>query len=151
VIYLIIIITVAILIILDQYTKWLARKKLLFGKYKKISGLLFLILKKNKGGFYGIGKNHSRLVKFAGLFLIFLCIAIMTGLYLTGFSDIVIIGLSFLIAGGTSNTIDRFSRGYVTDFIYIKVGKKTPVFNFADIYIFTGLLLYFIGVVFSEI
>jgi signal peptidase II len=146
-----IIITGAILIILDQYTKWLARIKLLSGKHKKISGFLFLILKKNKGGFYGIGKKNSRLIKFVGLFLIFLCIASMTGLYLTGFSDIVIVGLSFLIAGGTSNTIDRFSRGYVTDYIYIKVGKRAPVFNFADIYIFTGLLVYFIGVVFSRI
>ena len=50
--------------------------------------------------------------------------------------------LSFIIAGGVSNVIDRIFRGYVLEFIDFKF---LPVLNIADIFIFIGWLS-FIGV-----
>ena len=48
--------------------------------------------------------------------------------------------LSMIIAGGVGNLIDRIFRGAVFDFI--KLGINFPVFNFADIFIFIGWIIY---------
>ena len=45
--------------------------------------------------------------------------------------------LSLVLAGGTSNLIDRIFRGYVVDFIDI---GRFPIFNFADILICIGII-----------
>ena len=50
--------------------------------------------------------------------------------------------LSMIISGGISNLIDRIFRGAVFDFI--KLGINFPVFNFADILIFIGWIIYVI-------
>lgn len=43
-----------------------------------------------------------------------------------------------ILAGGTSNLVDRIQRGYVIDFIDVGFW---PSFNLADIYITVGILL----------
>ena len=43
--------------------------------------------------------------------------------------------LSFILAGGISNVIDRVFRGYVTEFIKI---PYLPVWNIADIFVILG-------------
>lgn len=47
--------------------------------------------------------------------------------------------LSFVLAGGFSNLFDMIFRGNVVDFI--KIGKKLPSTNLAEIYIFVGWVL----------
>ena len=46
--------------------------------------------------------------------------------------------LSFILAGGISNVIDRVFRGYVLEFIDFKELINLPVFNIADLFILTG-------------
>lgn len=49
--------------------------------------------------------------------------------------------LSFIIAGGISNLIDRIARGYVLEWIDISKIEWLPMFNIADIFVFIGWIL----------
>lgn len=53
-------------------------------------------------------------------------------------------GLSFLAGGGLSNWYDRYSKGYVIDYVSFGFGPKRfrkLVFNLADFFIFAGVAL----------
>lgn len=58
----------------------------------------------------------------------------------------VIISLVLILAGGTSNFIDRIFRGYVIDFIHINL-FNIPTFNIADISITIGIIILLIIIV----
>ena len=49
--------------------------------------------------------------------------------------------LSFIIAGGISNLIDRIVRGYVLEWINISKIDWLPMFNIADIFVLVGWIL----------
>ena len=56
-------------------------------------------------------------------------------------------GLLIIISGAISNIIDRIFNGYVIDFIYFHYKDFSwPAFNFADIYITTGIIMIVINV-----
>ena len=61
------------------------------------------------------------------------------------------IGLSLtggilVIAGGSSNLIDRIARGSVVDFMNVGIGSlRSGIFNFADVALMFGLVLIVIG------
>lgn len=57
-----------------------------------------------------------------------------------------IIAFSLIIGGSLGNLIDRIVRGYVVDFISIKLGSYNfPIFNVADTLIVVGVFLLLIG------
>ena len=49
--------------------------------------------------------------------------------------------LSFIIAGGISNIIDRIFRGYVLEWIKISNIGWLPTFNIADVFVLIGWIL----------
>lgn len=49
--------------------------------------------------------------------------------------------LSFIIAGGISNIIDRIFRGYVLEWIKISNIGWLPTFNTADVFVLVGWIL----------
>lgn len=49
--------------------------------------------------------------------------------------------LSFIVAGGISNLIDRIVRGYVLEWINISKIDWLPMFNIADILVLVGWIL----------
>lgn len=52
------------------------------------------------------------------------------------------IAFSLMLAGGTSNILDRFLHGGVVDYIYWHYKFDFPIFNFADIIIDCGIALF---------
>jgi signal peptidase II len=51
--------------------------------------------------------------------------------------------LTMIIAGGVSNIFDRIINGYVIDFLYLHYKEMYwPAFNFADIYISIGIVIF---------
>ena len=59
------------------------------------------------------------------------------------------LSLCMMLTGGLSNMIDRVFRGYVIDFLSFDL-INFPVFNFADILITLGALLFVIAVMFTD-
>ena len=57
-------------------------------------------------------------------------------------------GLALVVAGGLGNAIDRFSLGYVVDFIET-VFMDFPVFNVADIGVTCGFVIFILGLFLS--
>ncbi len=57
-----------------------------------------------------------------------------------------IVGVALVVAGGLGNALDRFTLGYVVDFIE-PTFIDFPVFNVADIGVTCGFVIFLIGVV----
>ena len=58
-------------------------------------------------------------------------------------------GIALVVAGGLGNALDRFTLGYVVDFIE-PVFIDFPVFNVADIGVTCGFVLVVLGLVLRE-
>ena len=137
----IIIILSIIFLIIDQITKILVVNSLVPGENIEIIKNIFnIIYTNNTGAAFSIllGKR---------IFLIVVAVLII-GVLLYYIKrnkieqNIHIIALSFVIGGSLGNLIDRIVRGYVIDFISIKIGNYNfPIFNVADILIVIGVFL----------
>lgn len=137
----IIIILSIIFLIIDQITKILVVNSLVPGENIEIIKNIFsIIYTNNTGAAFSIllGKR---------IFLIVVAVLII-GVLLYYIKrnkiekKIDIIALSFIIGGSLGNLIDRIVRGYVIDFISIKLGNYNfPIFNVADILIVIGVFL----------
>lgn len=142
---------IVLLILLDQFTKFIAKKYLITKPpIDIINGIFNLVYVENRGAAFGIFRNQK--------------------LILVGFTSIVIIGLIYyfyknkgqdrvldiclvlIIAGAIGNLIDRVFLSYVVDFIhlYVKDVFDFPVFNFADIYVTFGAILLSIKILFLD-
>lgn len=120
----------------DQLTKVLA---LCFEPYRLpiMPNFFSLTLTTNSGSIWGLGAGYTKVLAWAGgAFVLLACIFFRTFLRMHP-----IVG-GFLVGGIIGNTIDRFARGYVVDFLdfYIKTWHW-PCFNVADIAI-TGTCLW---------
>lgn len=129
----------------DQWSKQLARETLHPTRpYSLLGGIVHLRLMENPGAFLGLGASLPEPIRSAVF-----SVGIGLGL-LAGFAYLLraprIDGRSFVaaalvLAGGTSNLLDRLARGgRVTDFAIVSVGPlHTGVFNVADVAITCGV------------
>ena len=120
----------------DQCTKVLA---LHFAPYRRavIPNFFSLTLTTNSGSIWGLGAEYTQVLAWLGIvFVLLLCV------FFRSFIQKHPMISGFLTGGMVGNTIDRFARGYVTDFLdfYIK-SWHWPCFNVADIAI-TGTCLW---------
>jgi signal peptidase II len=52
-----------------------------------------------------------------------------------------VVPLAITLGGAYGNFLERWKKGYVTDFIYINKGKNSPIFNIADSALLLGAIL----------
>ena len=135
----VIVIFVAILIILEQLTKVVV----LVNKDKLpinvIENIFMISYVENSGAAFGI--KVGSVWSFVAINIVVLGI-IIKFIYsqLSELNNKTIVIFSLVLAGGISNLIDRIFRGYVIDFISVKL-YKFPVFNTADIIITVSIII----------
>lgn len=135
------VISVIILLILDQFTKYLASTYLKGGNsIILIKGVFQLHYLENRGAAFGMMQGMKIWFVFGALVML----ALMTLIFLKSpmekryrWARLIIIILS---AGAVGNLIDRLWHNYVVDFFYFEL-IDFPVFNMADIYVSCGMVL----------
>lgn len=142
------IIAVALLVLIDQYTKILAVEKLSDGSsYPLIKNVLEFYFIKNQGAAWGILSGKRT------VFIIITIIVMLVILYVymktpkTKKYMMLAVTEVLLFSGAIGNFIDRIKLAYVRDFIYFKI-IDFPVFNVADIYVVISAISLIILVLF---
>ena len=123
-----------IIILWDQSLKIIVQNA---GEITIIPEVLTFNLTKNTDSAYGIGSNST--ITYVATNLVILGIIFKFIRTQNEFVDKKLkILLSFILAGGISNVIERVARGYVTQFIDFQKVIPLPIFNMADIFILIG-------------
>ena len=135
----IVIIICLVVIIIDQASKILIKN--FSDKELNIIPNNILTIKKleNKGIAFGLNKQNLGNIITSLIVIIFIFNYIIS--QKERLTTRIVIYLSFILAGGISNLIDRIFKGAVFDFI--KIGEF-PVFNIADVCIVIGWFLFLI-------
>jgi signal peptidase II len=138
-------ITIVVIVILDQVTKALVRAYLPYGESRTvIPGFLDLAHVQNTGAAFGMLNNvdfaYKPLVMVAIAFIALLAIAAY-GTQL-GFNDkLARTGLALILGGAFGNLIDRAFAGHVVDFVDVYWGAyHFWAFNVADAAITVGAI-----------
>lgn len=134
------IILVAILIALDQVSKYVIDKNFFEGDtLGVITDFFHITYVKNRGIAFGMFQGKLDIISIATVIAI---IAIIYYLYKDRNKMPILekIGFNFILAGAIGNMIDRVARGFVIDMIDFR-GIWAFVFNLADVWINIGVLL----------
>ena len=125
---------VVVIVLIDQVLKFWIQS---VGEISIISGILNFKVSENNSAAYGIGSNSTMMYVLTNVIILGVIFKFITTQ--NEFVDKKLkIFLSFIIAGGISNVIDRLLRGYVTEFIDFGQVANLPVFNMADLFVIIG-------------
>ena len=137
--YIVMILIIILLVFVDQLTKILVNNN--FADTQVLIKNVITIEKvENEGFAFGLNKENVQNIILSIFVIIFIIKYLMK--HEKHINKLVLVCMSMIIAGGIGNLIDRIFRGAVFDFI--KLGINFPVFNFADIFIFIGWIIYMI-------
>ena len=147
--YIILLVIAAVLVVLDQISKYLV--VLYLPKEEQIRVIPYLFnftYVENKGAAWGMMANSR------WIFIIVSAIAVavlaVLLLYFAKSKKVFVSSLVLIFAGGIGNMIDRIFNGYVVDFIQLDFFQKFPVFNVADSYVTVGGFMLIIYILFID-
>lgn len=127
-------------IFIDQLVKYFVEVNLLGKSIKVIDNILNFSYVQNTGAAWGIFSENSWILLISvPIFIILIGIYV----YKTHKGRIELALGAIIVGGAIGNYIDRLFRGYVVDYIDFHIW---PVFNFADICIVLGCILFIISV-----
>jgi signal peptidase II len=128
----------ALIILLDQFTKVWALHNL--SASYSITFFLSLTLSFNKGISFGMFNEPGT----DQIVLVLIALSMVIGLFVT-INSRTIIPSGLVIGGAIGNVIDRLRIGAVVDFIHLHYNDYYfPIFNFADMAISLGCLIFLI-------
>lgn len=138
---------VLLLVLLDQFTKYLACTKLADGPVVLIPGVFEFRYITNNGAAWGMlgGQQTFFIILTSVMLLVMLYIYVKTPVTKRYYP--VLITDVLLFSGAVGNFIDRLVNNYVHDFLYFSL-IDFPVFNVADCYITVSAVLIFVLVLF---
>jgi signal peptidase II len=149
--YLVLIGVAGVVIVLDQWTKWLVRQNIEFGSQWLPEGLGWLspyariVNWSNSGAAFGMFQNGNLIFTILAFIVIAAIIYYYPQVEANDWTLKLAMGLQ--LAGAAGNLVDRLMVGKVTDFISIGV---FPVFNLADSSITVGVIVLLLGVWIKE-
>lgn len=137
----IVFVVIALVLFLDQLTKWLVRAHFLLGEsYDVLNGVFSITYIENKGAAFGLGEGNA----FTFIVIAIVVSVIMMYYYKKQTKNLwLTLGVSLTLSGAWGNFIDRVMKGSVTDMFNFHIW---PVFNIADIAICLGCLFLMIYV-----
>lgn len=133
----------AVILTLDLVTKYIFDSTLSDGNSLSIIPHLFNFkLVHNYGAAWGIMSGKQ--VFLIALSFVFMAIFIFYYIKEPNKTWLLHITFGFLFAGCLGNLYDRLFLGYVRDFIQFDFWKSFPIFNFADVSLCVGVVLFVI-------
>ena len=126
----------AIILALDQFTKYLVRELLTYRASFPDTGFFRFTHTHNTGSAFGIFQGQNSPL----IFVSFIGIAVLLVIYFSQPrpGNLLRLSLGLQMGGAVGNLVDRLHQGWVTDFIDV---GPWPVFNLADASIVTGLIM----------
>lgn len=143
----ILLLATAVLVGIDQLTKYLVTSNMQLGQsIPVIDGVFELLYHRNPGAAFGILPNQRWIfITFTFIVMVVILVILMSGKFrkykLANVAGVLI------LAGGIGNMIDRLAYGYVVDFLYVKL-INFPIFNFADCCVVIGAALLLVALLF---
>jgi signal peptidase II len=137
----------------DRVTKQVAATKLTgMPRQSFLGDTIRLEYVENTGAFLGLGANWPPAVRTAlfgigsGLLLLMSVLAVRHR-----WPGLALVGMALFVAGGSSNLLDRLTRGSVIDFMNVGLGPlRTGIFNVADMAIMLGAGLVILATVHAD-
>jgi signal peptidase II len=136
----------AIVLVLDQLTKWYIRRTV--GLYESIvvlDSFFHITHVRNAGGAFSLFAGAPRAVRLP-FFLLVSMVAVTALLLFVRRVDpqrrLLLFALGAILGGALGNFVDRMTSGEVTDFLdFHWHGWYWPAFNVADSFISTGMVI----------
>lgn len=133
-------------ILIDQILKIIAINLCSNGSVEIIQNIFSIDYTKNIGVAFSLNKDNLKNIIISACIIIFIIRYLFTQKKFL--NPITLTCLDMVIAGGISNLIDRILRGGVVDFIKV---LNFPIFNFADIMVVLGWVLFAIYILKIEV
>lgn len=139
----------AALVGIDQIFKLLAIEYLKpIGSHPIIPDIFHLTYVENPGAAFGMMAGQKWLLVWATALVILVAIIVVMAGKIQ--NTTVLFAVATIIGGGVGNLIDRVYRGFVVDYVHLKI-IDFAVFNFADICVTVGTAMLLIYLLFYEL
>lgn len=145
------IIFVLLLVIADQFTKYLTVVKLKpVGRYPLIDGVFSLQYVENNGAAFGILQNQKVVFVIMTILIVAVIGYVIYKMPADRHYTPLLCICTLLLSGAAGNFIDRILHTYVIDFLYFEA-INFPVFNVADCYVtISAVILFFLIMFFYQ-
>lgn len=143
------IVVAAVVLVVDQITKWICVQTLLLNTpYPVVDGFVSLTYVRNRGMAFGLLRDVPGPGLRWGLVGVSLLAILLIWMYARQGADTPAVNLSFgaILGGALGNLLDRLRLGYVVDFIDVHWNElHWPAFNIADSAITIGGVVLFLA------